>query len=303
VESEAGVEVSVVVCTANRAAKLEGLLASLAAVKLPSAVRAELVLVDNASATDLAPMVERLRARLPMPVRILREPAAGLGRARNRGIETARGRILAFTDDDCLVARDWLVALWRCFESDPQLMLLGGRVELADAGDQPLTIRGGDEPETLRASRQVFGFVHGCNMALRRELLDRIGPFDSRFGAGSPLRAGEDAELVYRALRAGAKVQYQPSAVVRHDHGRRTRTQARLALSRYHQANGAILAKHAGEGDAEARAQLRRIAAGPLTSLRRRPYSALETLRACYHSAMFALGAVRSRLYARGPES
>lgn len=295
--------VSVLVCTANRNRQLEELLASLSALTVPDGVSAELVLVNNHPSSDLTPLIKGLGPEFPLAVSVVLEPARGLGKARNRGLGAASGAILAATDDDCIVDSEWLANLMHCFDADPELMMLGGRVELANADDQPITVRSGAAPETLRSAGQVFGFLHGCNMAFRRELLDRIGRFDPRFGAGSPLQAGEDADLVYRAHQAGAKIRYEPSVVVLHAHSRRTRGQARAALNRYHQANGAILAKHAGNGDREAVALLRGVFVGPWTSLRRRPYSAVGTLRACYHSAMFGLGALRGRFHARGQEN
>ena len=292
--------ISVVICTAGRVTKLRALLDSLAASQVPADMNAEIVLINNEPGLDLSPLAHELCGLLPFNLRPSVEPKRGLGRARNRGLECAHGRILAFTDDDCLVAPTWLTEIQRCFARDPALEGLGGRVEPADPADRPITLRLGDSPAELSATEQVFGFLHGCNMAFRRELFDRVGGFDPDFGAGSRLGAGEDAELVYRANRAGAKIRYEPSVAVRHDHGRRSWRQMRSTLNRYHQANGAILAKHSRTGDEEARALLRKIWRGPLDSLSKQPYSASETLRASYHFAMFGVGALRYRMIAAG---
>ena len=69
--------VSVVVCTADRLGKLERLLESLSALAIPPGVSVELILVNNAPATDLEPLVERIRPDLPMPVQVVAEPVAG----------------------------------------------------------------------------------------------------------------------------------------------------------------------------------------------------------------------------------
>jgi hypothetical protein len=57
----------------------------------------------------------------------------------------------------------------------------------------------------------------GGNFAAHRDLLLRYGGWDERLGPGSPGRAAEDAELLYRILRAGGVIRYEPAAVVRHE--------------------------------------------------------------------------------------
>jgi len=291
--------ISAVVCTADRQAKLKRLLASLSAVELRRGLSAELILVNNAPLNDLGSILREAAIHLQMPVTLVNESSPGLARARNRGLLHARGAVIAFTDDDCIVDRSWLANIWGRFVSEPELMGLGGRVELARPGDVPVTVRTGDVPEQLSTFAGVFGFMHGCNMAFRRALFERIGGFDSDFGAGSALRAGEDTEFVYRAFRAGARIGYEPSVLVWHDHGRATWRQKRTTLNGYHQANGAVLAKFARAGDAPATALLRAVARRPLDLLRRRPFSVLEATRAWYQLLMFGLGAARYRVLAR----
>jgi GT2 family glycosyltransferase len=295
--------ISVVVCTADRKAKLKRLLESLSDVEMLPDCAAELILVNNAPSTDLVPIVEDASRRLRMPVALVTELERGLARARNRGLRHARGEVIAFTDDDCVVERSWLVNIWRRFTRDPDLMGLGGKVDLANPHDLPITVRTGDAPEQLSAFAEVFGFMHGCNMAFRRVLFERLGGFDTDFGAGSAMKAGEDTEFVYRAFRAGNRIGYEPAVLVWHDHGRTTWRQRRATLNRYHQANGAVLAKFARSGDAPARALLRAMARRPLDLVRRGPRSVSEATRACYQLVMFGLGAARHRVLTwRGSE-
>lgn len=291
--------ISVVVCTADRKAKLKRLLESLSHVEILPDFAAELILVNNAPSTDLAPIVQEASTRLRMSVTLVTELERGLSHARNRGLLHARGDVIAFTDDDCVVDRPWLANIWRRFVKEPDLMGLGGRVELANPHDLPITVRAGDAPEQLLAFAAVFGFMHGCNMAFRRALFERMDGFDTDFGAGSAMGAGEDTEFVYRAFRGGNRIGYEPSVLVWHDHGRTTWRQRRMTLNRYHQANGAVLAKFARSGDAPARALLRAIARRPLDLVRRRPCSVFEATRACYQLVMFGLGAARHRVLTR----
>jgi GT2 family glycosyltransferase len=135
----------------------------------------------------------------------------------------ARGKILAFTDDDCYPAPDFLSSLCTAFE-DPDLGFLTGRILLHDPEDARMTIKESTVPFTFLARSFVgSGEVSGANMAFRREVLLDVGGFDPLFGPGSPLPACEDLDLAARASARGWKWQYRPEVVVSHHHGRKAR--------------------------------------------------------------------------------
>jgi glycosyltransferase involved in cell wall biosynthesis len=79
---------------------------------------------------------------------------------------------------------------------------------------------------------------------MRREVLDRLGPFDERLGAGSSLRSGEDTDLIIRAVIADIPVEFTGDMTVHHFHGRRTREQVLSAQRNYNIGNGALMAKY-----------------------------------------------------------
>ena len=289
-------EISIIVCSDGRRDGLAALFGSFARLVLPESGAAEVILVDNSPRRALQPAFERLCQDLVLPARYEAEPRPGLAMAQNRGLEVARGEIIAFTDDDCLVAENWLLCLGDHFRRDPALQGLGGRIELHDPADFPVTIRPGLDAEDLDAPDQLFGFLHGCNMAFRRSLFDRIGPFDSRFGAGSVIGSGSDTEFVYRAFKAGCRIAYRPDVLVFHDHGRRRWRQVRSLVNRYQSANGALLMKHAVAGDDQAKTLLRATMRRPFSILARRPLALLEVARALHQTYRFSIGALRFRL-------
>lgn len=251
-------EVSIIVCTLDRASRLDGCLRHLSELRVPACVRAEVVVVDNGSRDDTALVVEDWRLRSRLPVRYVHEPRPGTGHGRNRGLELARGELIASVDDDCRVAPDWLEQLWAEFEANPEAGIIGGRVELFDPRDRPITIKATRHRQHLTDASGLDGFVHGCNLAFRREVITTVGPYDARFGAGAPLPAGEDAELVYRAFRSGWHVMYSPAFVVHHDHGRRTEAAEEALMRLYRIGTGALRMKHILAGDrAMARASAR----------------------------------------------
>jgi glycosyltransferase involved in cell wall biosynthesis len=212
--------VSIVICTRNRSASLGRTLETIASLDVAAlSVGAELIVVDNGSSDDTQAVITAFRERAPFPVTYVHEARPGLAVARNAGIRQTAHQVILFTDDDCLPARDWLLTATRLFSSD-LLQVIGGRVELYNPDHLDLSIKTSLARDRLRGVGGLLGFVHGANLAFGRPVIDRIGWFDVRFGAGTPLQSAEDTEFVYRAFRAGLPVLYEPGLAVQHDHGR-----------------------------------------------------------------------------------
>jgi glycosyltransferase involved in cell wall biosynthesis len=116
--------VTVVLCTYNRATLLAPAIQRLLS-QSADAPRYEVVLVDNNSVDDTRAVIERHIASSVPPVRYVFEPRQGLSHARNAGIAAARSDIVAFTDDDVLVAEDWVQVIKRAFDVHPDIECLG----------------------------------------------------------------------------------------------------------------------------------------------------------------------------------
>jgi glycosyltransferase involved in cell wall biosynthesis len=208
-------------------------------------VETEIVVVDDGSQDGTAEAVQAFAAReRRLAVRLIRQPGLGLSAARNTGVAHAKGALLAFIDDDCIAGPRYVAELVARFAGERELVLRGGRVLLGDPHDAPLTINPSSQTERLDRRIDVGGFILGCNMAMRREALDRLGPFDERLGAGSSLRSGEDTDLIIRAVLADIPVEFTGDMTVHHFHGRRTREQVLRAQRNYNIGNGALMAKY-----------------------------------------------------------
>lgn len=167
-----------------------------------------------------------MRPRLPFRFRRLEELRPGKSVAIARALSVASGEILAFTDDDVNVGARWLEELQRGLSAD-DIALVGGpmlpRWErqppkwLAAGGAGRLTaplalVDYGSQPIEL-GSRTAMG----GNMAIRREVITRLGGFAPHLGSiRGTLRTGEDQDLCRRVQAAGYRAVYQPSAVVHH---------------------------------------------------------------------------------------
>jgi len=213
---------SVIVCTRNRAALLEGCLESLLA-QVPS-VEWQVIVVDNASTDETPTVVDRCRARGDgVRVDYVVEGRLGLSHARNRGIAVAEGSYLLLTDDDVLVEPGWVDGLCRGFFAD-DVAAVAGRVLPQWPMPPPRWLAGrhanvlaitqlGEDPRDLSDEEVPMG----ANMAIRASLVEGVGePFDTRLGhRGDQFFAYEEVEL-FRWLRERGRLTYRPDAVVLH---------------------------------------------------------------------------------------
>jgi glycosyltransferase involved in cell wall biosynthesis len=211
----------------------------------------ELIIVDNNSTDNTKEIVEEYKIKSEQNVVYVFEEKRGLANARNSGIKEARGEIIAFIDDDCIVDKNWLFCISREFESDTSLSLIGGRVELYDPNDQPVSVRRFKERITFSSTGQLFSLITGCNMALHRRVFDALVGFDPAFGAGTRLQAAEDSDFFYRAYKIGFRIVYSPEILVYHNHGRRTEEQVRKLNKGYVIGRGAFYCKYILRTDLE----------------------------------------------------
>jgi glucosyl-dolichyl phosphate glucuronosyltransferase len=213
---------TIVIGTLNRRELLQGSLVSLLRQRCP-ADRFEILVVDNGSTDGTQEMVRRLAAAASN-MRLVEEPARGLSHARNRGIAEARGRLVAFFDDDAVAEPDWVEVLLGVFEGEPETDAAGGRIEVLWPDQRPLwmprSIEGyyglcdyGRERKRLAYPQYPFG----SNMVIRRERLLAIGGFNTELGpTGGNLMAGGEQDLFFRLYRTDITIVYEPAALVHH---------------------------------------------------------------------------------------
>jgi glycosyltransferase involved in cell wall biosynthesis len=240
-------EVSVVVCTRDGEHRLGSTLAALQRQSL-EASRYEVIVVDDGSTDRTAQVAESSGARV---VRL--RPSRGLAAARNAGTAAAGAAIVAFTDDDCDPAEDWLEAMLSAFANGSPDGASG--VVIPSCANRfllgylrarnPLVPLGIDFLASSRSSDRLRRYLHkalgrdrvlhpgaelyslvGANMALRRESIVELGGFDEaiRFG-------GEEEDLCRCAHSTprGAVFRYHPSAAVMHRFDSRLRDSVRRA--------------------------------------------------------------------------
>jgi glycosyltransferase involved in cell wall biosynthesis len=205
--------VSIVVPTRNRSNQLATCLEALGKLRYP-ADRFEVIVVDDGSRVPLEAIVAKFADRLE--VRLLRRSQGGAARARNTGAAVARGEVLAFTDDDCAPAPEWLQTMIGALAQHPA-SLVGGR-----------TVNALQNNVYAAASQTLIDYLYtyynvnpararfftSNNIALRSELYRQVGGFPDDW----PCLPAEDREFCDRLCHQGAPLVYCPEAVVLHQH-------------------------------------------------------------------------------------
>jgi O-antigen biosynthesis protein len=226
-------EIAVAVAASDgaRAASLRRCVVAVAAGTL---LPTRLLVVDQSGGSEIATVLAALAS--PFELECVPQPGPGLSASRNEALDRLSEQIVAVTDDDCVPDPEWLAAIAAAFTDDPELAAVTGPVlPLPPVGERTAAVssRLREEQEVFAHRAAPWHVGTGGNMALNRHRLgDRR--FDTRLGAGTRGRAGEDVDLIDRLLAAGERIRYEPAAVVRHER----QTPARRIETRYAYGHG-----------------------------------------------------------------
>jgi glycosyltransferase involved in cell wall biosynthesis len=278
-------KVSVIVCTRDRAKMLAECLSSLLRNQYANA---EIIVVDQSTSDETERQVKASRGDQRLKVttqaviasgakqspshkeeiasspktllamtcteqlqlKYIRSETVGLSRARNIGIEASDGKIISFTDDDCLVSEDWIESIAAEFQKDPQVMAVYGRILPLGVSwaDPPVAIKESEEYEVVCGKANPWRLGHGANMSFRRQVFTAVGRFDELLGPGAALKNCDDADMTYRVLKKGYKAIYSPNVLNYHQQWRAPEEIGGLEQS-YAIGTGALYIKHLRCGD------------------------------------------------------
>jgi glycosyltransferase involved in cell wall biosynthesis len=208
-------DLSVIICTRNRAVSLGQTLDSLVAVEVPEGLKVEIVVVDNGSTDDTAGVVQR-RMVSAMPIRLVFEPTPGLSNARNTGLSRSGGDMILFSDDDLRFPKRWLESM-----CGPIVATVAdgvaGNIDLA-----PHLQRRWMKPlhrDWLASSERLDPLypsdMIGANMAFARRVLEVVPCFDPELGAGAS-GVGEESLFTLQMRKAGLKIRRSNGPAVVH---------------------------------------------------------------------------------------
>lgn len=214
---------SVIICTHNRAERLELALAALCSQSLTGA-NFETVVVDNASTDTTAAVCQNYKDRLST-LRYIYEPVLGLSRARNTGWQQAKSEYIAYLDDDAIPCPVWVESLLHTFETvKPTPDCVGGPIYPLWEVPKPAwasnsmkefsTLDYGNEYKWCKPHAMPF---FGANITYRRDALRGVGGFREELGRkGEKLLSSEEKFLNMTLEQQGKLFYYNPRASVQH---------------------------------------------------------------------------------------
>jgi glycosyltransferase involved in cell wall biosynthesis len=219
--------ISIVIATYNRASLLQATLEQLG--KQAYEPGDEVIVVDNGSTDSTPDVIARAAQTFPAALLPMREEEQGKGPALNTGIAAARGSVLALTDDDVVVADDWLSTIRSIFH-DASIALVAGRVDPMWDEAPPSWLKI-EEDGRYSSIGSAFALQHygqaqplgnrtgvGANLAVRTTVVREVGQFVPQLAPrrGGGLIGVEDHEFCRRVIATGFRCEYRPELRVRH---------------------------------------------------------------------------------------
>ena len=240
-------KISIIIATKNRPHLLKESLSSIISnTILPD----EMIVVDQGDGSMAGDIVEALKINYKNLL-YFKDSRVGKSKALNFGIRKSRGDIIGFTDDDCIVSKEWISSFRAEAESSPDFSAITGRT-LAEQGFETKEflnlVRSEKRKEAVARKNPWKIGCSGCNMFIKKEFLVNIDYFDEDFGSGARFKAADDGDIIYRILRAKGKVIYSPRVIVYHKAWREREDNIRLR-SNYAFSLGAFAGKYLFMGD------------------------------------------------------
>ena len=228
------IDISVIVCTYNRCEILRTFLEELNKLQYLPDSEYEIIIVDNNSNDQTRVAVENYIRSGRENVRYIFEGRQGKTFALNTGIREAKGRIIAFTDDDVIIDKEWLSSIRKAVEANPdckafagkvialwpdnipawvakegQFRNTGGAVVEHDLGD-------GEKSYSQEDAQRGMGPV-GANMFFVRDIFEKYGGFNENLNLlVKKIPMLEDTDFCIRLLKKNEKILYAPSVTVYH---------------------------------------------------------------------------------------
>ena len=217
-------ELSIIICTYNRAQMLNDVLKSFSAQQPVPDITFEIIIVDNNSVDNTRNVVEQWQSQDAYPMHYFLEKKQGSSNARNRAVSEAKGTWLWFLDDDIYLDKNWLKGVADCMRDFPDAMAIAGKIVLEFESTEPDWLpdlaknyygmtRFGDVPHRLMRKEYPIA----ANAGIRKDVFNNIGLFNCDLGrVGNSLLSWDETELFMRLHQSGGQIIYTPHAIVKH---------------------------------------------------------------------------------------
>lgn len=220
-------DLSIVICTHNRAHLLRQTLDTLVRARRPEGLQLEVLVVANACSDETHALLAAAQADptwRDLPLRWIAEPRPGKSHALNRALAETEAAALCFIDDDQFVDQAFLPTLAESLHAHPEYGILCGRIRPAWDGSEPSWVHAtgryhipirpfpeydfGDNPREISSGHKL---PSGGNITVRRWVFEQVGSFSTELGPqGHNLMGGEDHDFIRRCLAQGVRILYVP---------------------------------------------------------------------------------------------
>jgi len=210
-------KISLIVCSRNRA---DWLFECIKSALEYNKSNDEIIVVDQSTDYSSAKLLYKFYTG--QKIKYIKTQTKGLSVARNIGLRNAKGDIIAYTDDDCLLTSNFFESLREEFNRHKDIAGVTGKTLPYLESNQNSKVQFLNAVKQDSEYRVFNSFVplhligNGNNMAFRREVFFKVGVFDELLGVGGPLLSAEDMDFFYRMLKAGMKILYSPRVVLYH---------------------------------------------------------------------------------------
>jgi succinoglycan biosynthesis protein ExoA len=173
----------------------------------------EIIIADGMSTDDTVKISQDHGAK------VIKNNKLTVGPGRNEGFKFSVGELIAFSDDDCVMDRDWLINSVNYFEDEKVGGLSGPTITQYDGGHVGeavglvFELAAGTGMSAHRSDSgkvEVVGDIPGCNAIYRRKVLEKIFPIDEE------LITADDVERNRLVRQSGFKLLYVPDVKLWH---------------------------------------------------------------------------------------
>lgn len=210
--------ISVIIVTKDRPLKFERCLASI----INNKERFEILVVDQNTESSTRNIVQKYNHVTSNPIKLINSPKKSLSYGHNTALHFAKGDVIVFTDDDCIVSKNWISIVKNTFQQNPKIVSVFGKSLPWKPKDHigyvcPCTFT---KRFSLILTAPCIHHLHigyGNNMAIRKKVFQLHGLFKTWLGPGSIGSNAEDAEMAMRILVNKYQILYNPKMIVWHD--------------------------------------------------------------------------------------
>jgi len=213
---------NIAICTYNNSESLVDVLNAISKQTILGDDRWAVTVINNNSTDNTAQLAAEFASRISN-YSLISEPRQGLTHARIRAFKSTSSAWVAFVDDDCLLAEDWVEKAIEFIERNPTVSSFNGHINLVLKSLEQLPwvtpqMFAARNPD-MKVEGKHAGILYGAGLVLNRQAVELSGWLDAPLiedRRGKSLVSGGDSELSARVRGSGGYGWYVPQCTLDH---------------------------------------------------------------------------------------